>query len=55
MDDDGGERSIGDVEEDGRKGVKGEEDNNAGDQTSERSANASLRLDGRAREGAGRL
>lgn len=53
VDDDGSERGIGDVEEDGRERINCEKDDYGSNDTSERCADASLGLDGCSREGAG--
>ena len=50
VDDDSCQRCIRDVEEDGREKVDGEEDDDAGNDTGQRRAYSSLRLDGCSRE-----
>jgi hypothetical protein len=52
VDDEGREAGRRDVEENGRQGVQGQEHDDGGEDTGEGSADTSLGLDGRAREGA---
>ena len=51
VNDDTGKSSVGDIEEDGGKGVEGKEHNDGGNDTCKRSSNTSLGLDGSSGEG----